>query len=192
MKNKLISLMITATAFSSMFAGDFISQTTAIFLNGKDIGKIEVLTPVEIVEKGQSLTKIKIQGVVADNYKERIQRSIPNAEVFVVFNEDVEGNFVFNKKLEDDYGEIWHEVSGVYEVDSKLITADEEALYDQAKKIYEESCSACHRLHQPNDFTANQWPASLQGMIDAGYTAIDENSLNLITKYLQHNAKESY
>ncbi|EJP76228.1 MULTISPECIES: hypothetical protein [Campylobacter] len=168
---------------------DFINTTSEISLDGKKIGKIEVLTPVEVVSKDGKTAKVKVKGVVSESYQEQIQRDMKNAEIFVVFDAQNEKNFTKAKKLEDDYGEVWYEAQGVYDVPSDVITGDANALYKQAKQIYEGTCSACHRLHEPNSFTANQWPANLQGMIDAGYVALEENDLNLILKYLQHNAK---
>ena len=38
--------------------------------------------------------------------------------------------------------------------------------------------------------TAAQWPANLAGMVDAKFVALDETDLNLVLKYLQHNAKK--
>ncbi|MCD8213195.1 MAG: hypothetical protein LUC34_03970 [Campylobacter sp.] len=171
--------------------GEFISQTTQILQDGKAIGKIEVLTPIEIVSKNAAPARIYVKGVVSENYPLQIQKNMKEAEIYAVFDTESEANFKKGKKLEDDYGEIWYEAEGIYEVDSKAVTSDANALYSKAKQVYEETCSACHRLHEPDSFTANQWPANLQGMVEANYVALEENDLNLVTKYLQHNAKKS-
>ena len=112
------------------------------------------------------------------------------AEIYATFANEAETNFKKGKKLEDDYGEIWYEVEGIYEVGSDAVAKDAKALYAEAKTNYEQICSACHRLHEPNSFTANQWPANLQEMINANYVALEGDDLNLIIKYLQHNAKK--
>jgi putative cytochrome c-type haem-binding periplasmic protein len=75
-------------------------------------------------------------------------------------------------------------------VPNDALGGNQKELYAKAKKIYEETCSACHRLHEPNSFTAAQWPANLSGMVDAKFVALDETDLNLVLKYLQHNAKK--
>ncbi|WP_460169632.1 hypothetical protein [Campylobacter concisus] len=172
------------------FGADVIAKDANITLNGKMIGKIEVLTPVEVVEKGDKTSKIKVSGVVSANYLAQLQRSVEDPEVFVAFDNESEANFKKVKDLEDDYGEVWYQADGVYEVPNDALGGNQKELYAKAKKIYEETCSACHRLHEPNSFTAAQWPANLSGMVDAKFVALDETDLNLVLKYLQHNAKK--
>lgn len=190
MKSKFLCFALVACV-SGLFAETIASKSSEISLNGKVIGKVEVLTPVEVVSKNAAPAVIKIKGVVAENYKGQIQKSIKNGEIYAVFNAEDDSYFKKIKKLEDDYGEIWYEVEGIYEVSKDAITSDSDALYNKAKHLYEESCSPCHRLHEPNSFTANQWPANMQEMINLNYVALEEADLNLIIKYLQHNAKES-
>ena len=157
-------------ACSLAFGADVIAKDANITLDGKMIGKIEVLTPVEVLEKGDKTSKIKVSGVVSANYLAQLQRSVED--------------------LEDDYGEVWYQADGVYEVPNDALGGNQKELYAKAKKIYEETCSACHRLHEPNSFTAAQWPANLAGMVDAKFVVLDETDLNLVLKYLQHNAKK--
>lgn len=177
-------------ACSLAFGADVIAKDANITLDGKMIGKIEILTPVEVVEKGDKTSKIKVSGVVSANYLAQLQRSVEDPEVFVAFDNESEANFKKVKDLEDDYGEVWYQVDGLYEVPNDALGGNQKELYAKAKKIYEETCSACHRLHEPNSFTAAQWPANLQGMVDAKFVALDETDLNLVLKYLQHNAKK--
>lgn len=175
-----------------VFAETVISKNSEILLDGKVVGRAEVLTPVTVLEqKDENMDQITIKGVVSENYLGQIKKSMKNGEVYVTFDNEDESNFKKLNTLEDDYGEIWYEVEGIYQVGKDSITKDSEALYDRAKKIYEESCSICHRLHEPNSFTANQWPANMQSMVDLNYVAIEKDDIDLITKYLQHNAKES-
>ena len=185
MKLKFICLALVA-CISGLFGETIMSKSSEILLNGKIVGKAEVLTPVEIVGEN----RIKIVGVVSENYLGQIQKDIKNGEIYATFDVEDETNFKKIKKLEDDYGEIWYEVEGVYEISKDSVTKDSDTLYNKAKALYEESCSPCHRVHEPNSFTANQWPASFQSMIDLGYVALEEADINLIIKYLQHNAKE--
>ena len=180
-------VLIAACAAIGLNA-EVLTKTTDISLGGKKVGKIEVLTPVEVVSKDGAKAKIKVKGAVSANYLAQIQRSVKNAEIFTVFDAQSETNFKKIKEVEDDYGELWYEVEGTYEVAADALGSDANALYKQAQQKYEETCSACHRLHEPNSFTAAQWPANLQSMIDTNYVALEETELNLIVKYLQHNA----
>ena len=177
-------VLIAACAAAISLNAEVLTKTTDISLGGKKVGKIEVLTPVEVVSKEGAKAKIKVKGAVSANYLAQIQRSVKNAEIFTVFDTESESNFKKIKEVEDDYGELWYEVEG-----TDALGSDANALYKQAQQKYEETCSACHRLHEPNSFTAAQWPANLQSMIDTNYVSLEETELNLIVKYLQHNAK---
>lgn len=181
--------LIAACAAAVSLNAEVLTKTTDISLDGKKVGKIEVLTPVEVTSKDGAKAKIKVKGAVSANYLAQIQRSVKNAEIFTVFDDENEANFKKIKEVEDDYGEIWYEVEGTYEIAADALGNDANTLYKQAQQKYEEACSPCHRLHEPNSFTTAQWPGNLQGMIESGFVALDETDLNLIVKYLQHNAK---
>ena len=58
----------------------------------------------------------------------------------------------------------------------------------RAKTIYMENCGVCHTPHKENEFTANQWPATFNGMVLR--TGIDQDDRWLIIEYLQKNAKD--
>ena len=183
-------IFISFICACSLFGGEGISKTATISQDGKAIGEAEILTPIEVISSDGGVTKIKIKGVVSENYQLQIQKNMKEAEIYAIFTNEAETNFKKGKKLEDDYGEIWYEVEGIYEVGSDAVAKDAKALYAEAKTNYEQICSACHRLHEPKSFTANQWPANLQEMINANYVALEGDELNLIIKYLQHNAKK--
>lgn len=185
MKNILfLCLFICSVLFA-----DVVLKPTEILLNGKSIGMIETLTPLEIVADDGKMAKVKVKGVVNQNYQLLIQKSIQNGENYVKFADENPQNFTIVKELEDDYGEIWYEIEGEYAINSDAITSDIKVLYDRAKHIYEDSCSACHRVHEPDAFTPNQWPANIQSMIDLNYVIMQSDDLSLVTKYLQHHAK---
>jgi len=180
-----------ALAFAcSLLSGETVSKTATISQEGKAIGEVQILTPIEVLPGDGGVTKIKIKGVVSENYQLQIQKNMKEAEIYATFTSEADANFKKGKKIEDDYGEVWYEVEGVYEISSDAVAKDAKALYADAKTNYEQICSACHRLHEPNSFTANQWPASMQEMINANYVALEGDDLNLIVKYLQHNAKK--
>ena len=183
-------IFISFICACSLFGSEVISKTATISQDGKAIGEAEILTPIEVISSDGGVAKIKIKGVVSENYQLQIQKNMKEAEIYAIFTNEAEANFKKDKKLEDDYGEIWYEAEGIYEISSDAVAKDAKALYAEAKTNYEQICSACHRLHEPKSFTANQWPANLQEMINANYVALEGDELNLIIKYLQHNAKK--
>ncbi len=66
--------------------------------------------------------------------------------------------------------------------------ADSKEMLAKAAQIYGESCGVCHALHDIKHFTANQWPATFNSMVDR--TAIDKEDRWLVIQYLQKNSKD--
>jgi len=126
--------LIAACAAAISLNAEVLTKTTDISLDGKKVGKIEVLTPVEVVSKDGAKAKIKVKGAVSANYLAQIQRSVKNAEIFTVFDAESEANFKKIKEVEDDYGELWYEVEGTYEVAADALGNDANALYKQAQQ----------------------------------------------------------
>ncbi|HKI57594.1 MAG TPA: hypothetical protein VKA00_00065, partial [Trueperaceae bacterium] len=88
---------------------------------------------------------------------------------------------------QDDYGTTWMEVSLSGLADPQSLVGDPQAVWKQASDLYSSTCSACHALHSPDTYTANQWPGTLKSMVPN--TALTSPQVNLITKYLQYHAK---
>ncbi|PAF53407.1 hypothetical protein BKH42_06220 [Helicobacter sp. 13S00482-2] len=167
----------------------FINKTTALKVNDKVVGEITTLTPVQVIQIQGSKAKIKLKGFVDENYTKIVQRSPELGEVYAILDKN---NSTFLKtisKKENDYGDLWLEVEGEFEVDKSMLDMSNEALNQKAKDIYEKTCSQCHRLHSPDDFTVNQWPSNISSMKDM--VSLDKDTKELITKYLQQNAKDT-
>lgn len=87
----------------------------------------------------------------------------------------------------DDYGNVWVDARvGAYVAPTTLVD-DQSTVWERAGKLYHARCSACHAVHNPREFTANQWPGILKIM--AKNAALRPDELALITKYLQTHAK---
>lgn len=65
---------------------------------------------------------------------------------------------------------------------------DNKAMMARAAQTYSESCGVCHALHDIKHFTANQWPATFNSMVER--TAIDKEDRWLVIQYLQKNSKD--
>jgi mono/diheme cytochrome c family protein len=87
----------------------------------------------------------------------------------------------------DAYGTTWHAVSIEGLVDPAQLVPDETTVFHDAAALYGTHCSSCHALHQPSEFTANQWPAILSSMQRNG--ALSGDQAALVLAYLQRNAK---
>ena len=88
----------------------------------------------------------------------------------------------------DDYGTTWQHVSLSGAAPSADLSADTTALWADADSLYSATCSACHELHSPDQFTANQWPGSLKSMLPQ--VSLTPDQLELMTKYLQYHGKD--
>ena len=87
----------------------------------------------------------------------------------------------------DDYGNTWiHARIGAY-VAPTTLADDQSVVWESAVKLYHTRCSACHAVHNPKEFTANQWPGILKIM--AKNAALQPAELALLTEYLQTHAK---
>jgi hypothetical protein len=87
----------------------------------------------------------------------------------------------------DAYGNAWNEVQLSGFVKTSAVTSDQETVWAQAQALYTKRCSACHALHRPAEFTANQWPAILKTMTKNA--ALQPAQAALMMQYLQTHAK---
>ncbi len=91
-------------------------------------------------------------------------------------------------QTKDSYGTVWTEVTVSGWVPSNALTADVQTVWAHGRQLYEAHCSSCHSLYAPDQYTANQWPGTLQGMASQGGLSGDD--LTLVLKYLQTHAKQ--
>lgn len=195
-----MKFLMTTLVFAFLFGTSLFSAEVATtnartnaMLNGKIVASITVLTPIEIVKTSGELTIVKIKGFRLESYPQMIVRDMKRGEVYIEFPDKYEElaskSFTIIKKYEDDYGEIWEEVEGEFSVNSSAITKDTDALIKKAKTTYEQTCTMCHRMHEPKDFTVNQWPHQVESMMTE--IALEVSIKELIVKYLQHNAADA-
>jgi len=88
----------------------------------------------------------------------------------------------------DDYGTVWKHVQISGYVSSKHLVPDVATVWSAGQELYDARCSACHALHAPTEFTANQWPGILQTMVKNA--ALDPEQATLVTRYLQAHARQ--
>lgn len=168
----------------------FFRENTPIVLEGQKVGQALVLTPAELLGVGKSQeAKVSVRGFMNEGYTQAIQRSMQNPERFIELTTDDQPFVKILSKKEDDYGEVWLEVAVEFEVAAGALVADPSTLYAQAQELFKTGCSNCHKLHDPAEFSAAQWPSTLKGMQQ--FVGWDDSIRDLVTKYLQHNAKDS-
>lgn len=87
----------------------------------------------------------------------------------------------------DAYGAVWKQVLVTGWVDPTTFSPDIGSVWASAQDIYDARCSACHALHSPTEFTANQWPGILETMTQKA--ALSPADAALVTQYLQAHAR---
>jgi len=191
MQKKIFLLLTGLLGTSLHLTADvgFAKSNTDLLLNGEKVGVLRVLSPVEVISEEGNLLKIKVSGYQLANYPMAIVRDTQRNEEYAFLNKDKTSSLRSLKKEEDEYGESWDKVEGVYTVASQAISKDNKSLYTQAKDVYESTCGGCHGVPQAKDYTVNQWPNQIKTM-NAKVT-LDSDTKWLVTKYLQQNAKNA-
>lgn len=90
-------------------------------------------------------------------------------------------------EAKDEYDTVWVHARIRGFILPKSLTRDQATVWQRAAKLYQSRCSACHAVHKPTEFTANQWPGILKIM--AKNAALQPDEAALITEYLQTHAK---
>jgi len=68
-------------------------------------------------------------------------------------------------------------------VANSALADDVQALWNNARDLYVQSCGSCHALPATNAYSANQWPAILK--TQAPNAGLDAEQTALLTTYLQ-------
>lgn len=200
MKKILLTLMLANFCVFAENNIGYLKQDQNVDIDGKNVGLVSVLTPVKILKMGSEKSDIVLSGYVQEYYQAKLVKSPEIDEQYMSFEikEDVNSydgdtnpylKIIGEKK--DGYGENWLQAEIQLSVPTASIEKDPNVLYNQAKSLYEQTCSACHLLHEPNQYTANQWPSNIDSMIGLGFVALEDLDKSMVIKYLQHNAKDA-
>lgn len=189
-ENLFLSLLIIS--MSLVYAdASVVVEKSSILKNGKVVGFVTVLTPVKLLTTSNNVSSIKINGFRMESYPQAIVRDIKRNELYAEFISEEKSLKFFKviEKSEDDYGETWEKVEGTFDIKSSSVVDNPKELNLKAENTYEQTCSMCHRLHAPEDFTVNQWPHQIESMMRL--IPLEDLTKDLIVKYLQHNAADS-
>lgn len=188
-KTFLLLTGLLGTSLNLIADVGFAKSNTDLLLNGEKVGVLRVLSPVEVISEEGEFLKIKISGYQLTNYPIAIVRDMQRNEEYALLNKDKISSLKSLKKEDDEYGETWDKVEGIYTVTSHAISKENKSLYAQAKDTYEATCGGCHGVPHAKDYTVNQWPNQIKAM--NAKVALDSDTKWLITKYLQQNAKNT-
>lgn len=169
--------------------GEFLATETALMAEGQGptLGDMTPATPVMILATVGDKTEIAVEGWSMRDAPQYLYPEIGQRIVLVTLGDAGQAARVVEASQDDKYGIHWDKVKITGWIPSANLVADPEAVWAAALELFQDRCSACHALHQPTEFTSNQWPSILKIMTKRAALAPDE--IELVTKYLQMHAK---
>ncbi len=172
--------------FASSSANFYMDNT-----HTKAIGTLEIGASIKVLKKSGDWYEIAIygwqqKGLASAIYAFRGVRIIkaeltPNAKKFLDAVKTVKDSETGLTWIEVELKKVW--------INSKNLSYNMKNVWTKASKLFHERCSMCHALPKSTKFTANQWPATLRVM--AKRAALDKNQREVVTKFLQYNAKDT-
>lgn len=139
------------------------------------------------LQAGASRVEVALQGWSLQGGGSVVYAALGKRIIMIALNTTGLSKRKATKQSTDSYGNVWREIQISGWVSAKSLTSDISTVWGAAAKIYETRCSACHALHAPNQFTANQWPSILKTM--AKNAALNPDQIAFVTKYLQTHAR---
>ncbi len=189
-KQLLAAALIAAAVPAAFAAAGYLDQSVPV--NGKAtgdfLGKINVATPVEVLEKKGAQALVRVSGWSLKEYPSQIFKA-PGVRI-------EEASFDEEKAVKLDpkagektvQGNVWVRSSAQGWVPAKAITTNINTLWAQGKARHADACSTCHAAPAANHFTANQWATLLP--VRGGRTGHTRKGANeLMFRWLQEHAK---
>lgn len=155
--------------------------------NISPLGTIAVATPVDVLDKKDGYTKVKVNGWVLKDYPTYVYKA-PGVRIRYGVFEAKGAVASAYKDVEDAAGNQWMKVSVMGWVPDNLLTDDIGSLWKKGRDRMMRICSACHPVPEVRYFTANQWASQLpeRGAM-VGHSRSGRNAL--MFKYIQEHAK---
>lgn len=178
----LASFVHAQTQFASQTLLAYSSPTDA-----KGSGKVLPTTPLEVLKTQGDRAFIKLTGWNQGKMTRIVYFSQGERIISAAFSKKAKYEI---KVLESVQGvkKKWNKVELTTWVENKKIIEDIKPLYEEAKNLLETNCGLCHAHHPTEEFSANQWPSVIKGMIPR--TPLSKEQGLLITQYAQKHAKK--
>lgn len=155
--------------------------------NISPLGTIAIATPLDVLDKKDGYTKVKLNGWVLKDYPAYVFKA-PGVRIEYGVFEAKGAVASAYKDAEDAAGNQWMKVSVMGWVKNESLTGDVGSLWMKAQDRMLRVCSACHPVPEVRHFTANQWASQLplRGAM-VGHSRAGHNAL--MFKYIQEHAK---
>ncbi|MDE2166666.1 MAG: hypothetical protein KGJ66_10065 [Alphaproteobacteria bacterium] len=155
---------------------------------GTPLGTVTPGTPLTVIKQTGRLAEVRIDGWSMAGAETVVFAAKGLRIVLAELSADRPANRTVGARSEDQYGGVWEQVTVTGWVSASDLVAAVEPVWQKAHVLFAQRCTKCHALHQPTEFTANQWPHILQIMTKRAVLTADQTAL--VTKYLQIHARQ--
>lgn len=187
---RLAATILSIAALLGTVALSAQSMYALVDLNLKNAGG----TTIGIITPG---TKLAIESQTPGSANVTITGWQPKAAAGVIYENidsqialvrltDSSGVNVVGSKA-DPYGATWNQVQVSGTVAANMLVTSVASIWSAGAQFYSQKCSQCHTLHQPSEFTANQWPGIVGSM--AHNAQLSGSQEDLVVRYLQAHAR---
>ena len=183
------ALALGAAASAQSTSTIYAATTTPLLAaaGGASQGSVMPGTALGVLDASGGDTHVQIQGWAIKGSASVVFQDVGLHVVLATLDAKAEAGLKVVKTKEDDYGTTWEQVVLEGWVATKDTASSVDTVWKAAESLYDSRCSACHALHDPGEFTANQWPGILKTM--GQNASLDQQTLNLVTRYLQAHGK---
>jgi len=185
----LAALAIVTTAAAQAQTTMYANATTPLLASagGTAQGTVTPGTAVTVLDTSGADSHVQLEGWSMQGSDTVVFKGVGERIVLLVLNGDAKADRKAGESKKDDYGSSWQQVTVTGWVATKDLASSADAVWKAGQQVYDTRCSACHSLHAPTEFTANQWPGILKAM--GKNASLDQADLDLVTRYLQAHAK---
>lgn len=177
----------TVAASSTLYVGSDAALKTA---SGAALGTVTPGTAVNVVTTSSNVANVQIDGWQPVGSGGAIYAGVDSRVVLVrLANGASLPDAAIVAKQNDAYGSAWNHVRLAGTIALSTLVPDAATVWQSAATLYGQRCSACHTLHQPSEFTANQWPGAVAAM--AHNASLTPAQQDLIVRYLQAHASDA-
>lgn len=156
-------------------------------------GTLEVAAPLTVIKQEGNASEIELTMWRKNKGYGRVWHSHFGLNIVdaVIEKDLAQNNDIINvlETKEDALtGLEWQKVTARFWIENGNLMKNIETAWDIAEQAYTDNCSVCHRQPSPSGHDANQWIGLFGGMV--GFTNLDDQTANLILKYLQLNSSD--
>ncbi len=153
------------------------------------VGRLMPFTQVSVLERQGDAVRVRIDGWQQDGNDRVIfwlrGQRILGATLDRAVTDRVERH---GSEIDPDTDLTWHEVSFEAWTPAGSLTADEPALHDLGREMFQSSCGTCHALPALGSQLANQWPGALRAK--RRFTTLDDDQFFFLQAYVQQYARD--